>query len=275
MDTGDLKIISASVRKDIIKMLGLAGSGHPGGSLSSVELLVSLYFNHMKFNPKNPYDPDRDYFVLSKGHVCPVLYAVLAQLECITADELCTLRKAGSRLQGHPAKDKELPGIEIATGSLGYGLSIGAGIAAGMKQLNRNNRTYVLMGDGEQQEGSVWEAAMSASHYKLNNLCAIIDDNGLQIDGQTKNVMNIEPLADKYKSFGWHVIEIDGHNLDEIDAAYSKAKEEKEKPTAIIAKTIKGKGVSFMENLAEWHGKAPSKEQVEKAFAEIDASIKR
>ncbi|MDR1695342.1 MAG: transketolase [Endomicrobium sp.] len=275
MDTGELKIISARVRKDIIKMLGLSGSGHPGGSLSSVELLVSLYFNHMKFDPKNTSDTDRDYFVLSKGHVCPVLYAVLAQLECITPDELCTLRKAGSRLQGHPAKDKELPGIEISTGSLGYGLSIGAGIAAGMKQLKTDNRVYVLMGDGEQQEGSIWEAAMAASHYKLGNLCAIVDDNGLQIDGRTKDVMNVESLAGKYKSFGWHTVEIDGHNLDEVNAAYAEAKEEKERPTAIIAKTVKGKGVSFMENLAEWHGKAPSKEQVEKAFAEIDASLKQ
>ncbi|MCL2485717.1 MAG: transketolase [Endomicrobia bacterium] len=275
MDMPDLKVISADVRKDIIKMLELAGSGHPGGSLSSVELLVSLYFKHMKFNPKNANDPDRDYFVLSKGHVCPVLYAVLAQLECIAPDELCTLRKAGSRLQGHPAKDKEIPGVEISTGSLGYGLSIGAGIAVGIKQLKKNNRVYVLMGDGEQQEGSIWEAAMSASHFKLNNLCAIVDDNGLQIDGPTKNILNVESIADKYKSFGWNVVEIDGHNLDEIDSAYKKAEAEKEKPTAIIAKTVKGKGVSFMENLAEWHGKAPSKEQMEKAFAEIDAALEK
>ncbi|MCL2145482.1 MAG: transketolase, partial [Endomicrobia bacterium] len=205
MQTSDLKIISAMVRKDIIRMLGLAGSGHPGGSLSAVELLVGLYFNHMKFDPKNPNDQDRDYFVLSKGHVCPVLYAVLAQLECITGDELCTLRQAGSRLQGHPAKDKGLPGIEISTGSLGYGLSIGAGIAVGLKQAKSANRVYVLMGDGEQQEGSIWEAVMAASHFKLDNLCAIIDDNGLQIDGETRKIMNIHPLAEKYKAFGWNV----------------------------------------------------------------------
>lgn len=273
MQTSDLKIISASVRKDIIKMLGLAGSGHPGGSLSSVELLVGLYFNHMKFNPKNPNDPDRDYFVLSKGHVCPVLYAVLAQLECISGEELCTLRQAGSRLQGHPAKDKGLPGVEISTGSLGYGLSIGAGIAAGLKQIKSPNRVYVLMGDGEQQEGSIWEAAMAAPHLKLNNLCAIVDDNGLQIDGETKNVMNVQPLPEKYKAFGWNVIEIDGHDLEAVDKAYAAAKAETGRPTAIIAKTVKGKGVSFMENLAEWHGKAPSKELVEKAIAEIDAAL--
>jgi transketolase len=274
MLTSDLKIASANVRKDIINMLGLAGSGHPGGSLSAVELVVSLYFKHMKFNLKTVNDPDRDYFVLSKGHVCPVLYAVLAQLGCFSHDELFTLRKAGSRLQGHPAKDKKLPGIEVSTGSLGYGLSIGAGIAAGMKQAKKSNKVYVLMGDGEQQEGSIWEAAMSASHYKLDNLCAIVDNNGLQIDGVTKDVMNVEPLADKYRAFGWNVIEINGHNLDEIDDAYAQFKATTGKPTAIIAKTVKGKGVSYMENLAEWHGKIPSKELIEKALSEIDASIK-
>lgn len=273
MDKSDLKIISAAVRKDIINMLGLAGSGHPGGSLSAVELMVSLYFKHMKFNPEKTDDPDRDYFVLSKGHVCPVLYAILAQLECINKDELCTLRKAGSRLQGHPAKDKNLPGIEISTGSLGYGLSIAAGIAVGLKQVKKDNRVYVLMGDGEQQEGSIWEAAMSAAHYNLDNLCAIVDDNGLQIDGATKDIMNIHPLGEKYASFGWHTIEIDGHDLDQIDKAYTEAKNTKGKPTVIIAKTIKGKGVSFMENVVGWHGKAPSKEMVEEAILEISKSV--
>jgi transketolase len=273
METSDLKIISADVRKDIIKMLGLAGTGHPGGSLSSVELLVSLYFKHMKFNSKDANDQNRDYFILSKGHVCPVLYAVLARLGCFNPDELCTLRKAGSRLQGHPAKDKELPGIEISTGSLGYGLSIGAGIAAGMKQSKKNNRVYVLMGDGEQQEGSIWEAAMSAAHFKFDNLCAVVDNNGLQIDGSTKDVMNVDPLADKYRAFGWNVIEIDGHNLEAVDKAYSQFKMEKGRPTAIIAKTVKGKGISYMENLVEWHGKIPSKELLEKALTEIDASL--
>ncbi len=274
METSDLKIISADVRKDIIKMLGLAGTGHPGGSLSSVELLVSLYFKHMRFNSKDANDQNRDYFILSKGHVCPVLYAVLARLGYFNPDELCTLRKAGSRLQGHPAKDKELPGIEISTGSLGYGLSIGAGIAAGMKQSKRNNRVYVLMGDGEQQEGSIWEAAMSAAHFKFDNLCAIVDDNGLQIDGATKDVMNVDPLADKYRAFGWNVIEIDGHNLEAVDKAYLQFKTEKGSPTAIIAKTVKGKGVSYMENLVEWHGKILSKELVEKALMEIDGSLR-
>lgn len=269
----DLKLMSANVRKNIIKMLEVAGSGHPGGSLSSVELLVVLYFKHIKIDIKNLNDPNRDYFILSKGHVCPVLYSVLAQRGCFSTDELFTLRKTGSRLQGHPAKDKGLPGIEVSTGSLGYGLSIGAGIATGLKQAKRNNRVYVLMGDGEQQEGSIWEAVMAAAHYGLNNLCGIIDNNGLQIDGFTKDVMNIEPISDKYRAFGWNVIEIDGHNLDEIDNAYLNFKKEKQKPTAIIAKTIKGKGVSYMENLAEWHGKVPSKELIQQALDEVDKSV--
>jgi transketolase len=269
----DLKVICNRVRKDIIKMLGYADSGHPGGSLSSIELIVSLYFKHMNFNPQNPNDPKRDYFILSKGHACPALYAVLAHLKCFKIDELYTLRKAGSRLQGHPAKDRGLPGIEVSTGSLGYGLSIGAGIAAGMKQAKKNNKVYVLMGDGEQQEGSIWESAMAAAHFKLDNLCAIIDDNGLQIDGATKDIMNIEPLDDKYRAFGWNVIKINGHNLSEIDKAYTQFKTERNKPTAIIAKTIKGKGISYMENLAEWHGKVPSKELLKKALEEIEISL--
>jgi transketolase len=275
MEVSGLKIVSANVRKDIIKMLEFAGSGHPGGSLSAVELVVGLYFKHMRFNPKDADDLNRDYFVLSKGHACPVLYAVLAQLGCFfSSDELYTLRKIGSRLQGHPAKDKKLPGIEVSTGSLGYGLSIGAGISVGMKQAKKDNKVYVLMGDGEQQEGSIWEAAMAASQFKLDNLCAIVDNNGLQIDGAIKDVMNVEPLADKYRSFGWNVLEIDGHNFFEVDRAYLQFKKIKDKPTAIIAKTVKGKGVSYMENLTEWHGKIPSKELVQKALEEIDASIK-
>ena len=273
MEIADLKIISASVRKDILTMLELAGSGHPGGSLSAVELMVDLYFNHMKINAKNFNDPKRDYFILSKGHVCPVLYSVLAQMECISKEELCTLRKIGSRLQGHPAKDKNIPGIEISTGSLGYGLSIGVGVAKGMKTLKQDNRVYVLMGDGEQQEGSIWEAAMAASHFKLDNLCAIVDCNGLQIDGPVDKVLNINPITDKYQSFGWNVISIDGHNLNEVDSAYTQANLQRDKPTVIIAKTVKGKGVSFMENNADWHGKTPTKEQLIQAFKEIDATL--
>lgn len=274
MEIADLKIISASVRKEVLKMLNKAGSGHPGGSLSAVELLVDLYNNHMNFNKDNWQDKNRDYFVLSKGHVCPVLYAVLAQIGCIPKEELDTLRKIGGRLQGHPAMDKHIPGIEVSTGSLGYGLSIAAGIAKGMKTLKQDNRVYVLMGDGEQQEGSIWEAVMAAPHFKLDNLCAIVDCNGLQIDGKVEDVLNINPIADKYRAFGWNVIEIDGHNLKEVDEAYTKAKQCKGKPTAIMAKTVKGKGVSFMENVADWHGKVPNAEQLEQALKEIDASLK-
>ena len=248
MKVADLKAISASVRKEILKMLQKAGSGHPGGSLSAVELLVDLYNNHLNFNKDNFQDKNRDYFILSKGHVCPVLYAVLAQIGCIPKEELDTLRKIGSRLQGHPAKDKNLPGIEVSTGSLGYGLSIALGIAKGIKTLKQDNRVYVLMGDGEQQEGSVWEAVMCASHFKLDNLCAIVDCNNLQIDGKVEDVLN--------------------------DNAYIQAKNCKGKPTVIIARTIKGKGVSFMENVANWHGKVPNEQQLEQALKEIDLSLK-
>jgi transketolase len=251
-------------------MIYNAGSGHPGGSLSSVELLVSLYFKHLKINPKNFSASNRDYFILSKGHACPVLYSILARVGYFNVSELLTLRQLGSRLQGHPSKDKQLPGIEVSTGSLGYGLSIGVGIAIGIKRQDKNNRIYVLMGDGEQQEGSVWEAAMSASHYKLHNICAIIDNNKLQIDGKTQNIMNVEPLIDKYKAFGWKVVEIDGHNFEEIDMAYSAFKTEYDKPMCIIANTIKGKGISFMENTSEWHGKALSDIDLMKALKELE-----
>jgi len=269
VEISELKEMAINVRRDIVTMLTAAGSGHPGGSLSSVELMVALYFAEMKFSPENPADPARDYFILSKGHVCPVLYAVLARLTCIEESELCTLRKTGSRLQGHPAKDKNLPGVEVSTGSLGYGLSIGAGIALGFKRENKPNRAYVLMGDGEQQEGSIWEAAMAAGHFKLDNLCGIVDANGLQIDGKVSDVMGVAPLAEKYRSFGWNAVEIDGHNFEEVLGAYKTARATKDRPTAIIARTVKGKGVSFMENKAEWHGKAPTKEQCEQALKEL------
>jgi transketolase len=265
----ELKQTAVNVRRSIITMLAEAGSGHPGGSLSSVELMVGLYFNVMNFTSKNYDDPGRDYFILSKGHVCPVLYAVLAEKKCIDSSELCTLRKSGSRLQGHPAKDKNIPGVEVSTGSLGYGLSIGAGAALGFKRENKPNRVYVLMGDGEQQEGSIWEAAMSAGHFKLDNLCGIVDCNKLQIDGAVSDVMNIEPIAEKYRAFGWNTVEIDGHDFKQVLAAYETAENTKGKPTAIIARTVKGKGVSFMENNADWHGKVPNKEQTEKALAEL------
>jgi len=273
MDIASLEHTARKVRKHIIGMIFAAGSGHPGGSLSAVELMVGLYLKQLRFDPKNPQDPGRDFFILSKGHVCPVLYAVLVELGCLEDSELCTLRKPGSRLQGHPAKDKGLPGIEVSTGSLGYGLSIGAGAALGFKRAGKNNRVYVLMGDGEQQEGSIWEAAMAAGHFKLDNLCGIVDYNKLQIDGKVADVMNVEPLADKYRSFGWNALEIDGHSFTAVLDAYAAAQKFTGKPTVIIAHTVKGKGVSFMENSAEWHGKAPTKDETEKAFREIEGRV--
>lgn len=270
MVTADLPATAKKIRRHIIEMIGKAGSGHPGGSLSAVELMTALYFNgHFNFDPKNVRDPNRDYFILSKGHVCPVLYAVMAELGSVECGELCTLRQPGSRLQGHPAMDKGFPGIEVSSGSLGYGLSIGCGVAAGMKAARKPNRVYVLMGDGEQQEGSIWEAAMAAGHLKLDNLCGIVDCNNLQIDGTVVDIMNIEPLRDKYAAFGWSVCEIDGHNLDAVNAAYDQFKRTAGKPTVIIARTVKGKGVSFMEGNVEWHGKAPNPEQVARAIQEL------
>ncbi|MCX5778382.1 MAG: transketolase [Elusimicrobia bacterium] len=270
MTTADLETIAKTIRKHIVEMIGKAGSGHPGGSLSAVELMTALYFNpHIHFDPKNPLDPDRDYFVLSKGHVCPVMYAVIAELGGIECGELCTLRQPGSRLQGHPAMDKGLPGIEVSSGSLGYGLSIGAGIAAGLKAAKKKNKVYVLMGDGEQQEGSIWEAVMAAAHLGLDNLCGIVDCNRLQIDGTVKEIMNIEPLKEKYAAFGWNVCDINGHDFNAVNGAYDQFKATRGKPTAILARTVKGKGVSFMENNVEWHGKAPSPEQVALALKEL------
>ncbi|MDR0890697.1 MAG: transketolase [Endomicrobium sp.] len=267
----NLNEIAIKVRKDILTMISNAGSGHPGSSLSAVELLVSLYFKHLKVNIENPHNQDRDYFILSKGHACPLLYSILARKGFFDVRELYTLRKLGSRLQGHPSKDKNLPGIEISTGSLGYGLSIGVGIAAGLKCKTMNTlKVYVMMGDGEHQEGSVWEAAMAASHYNLSNLCAIIDNNKLQIDGKTRHIMNVESLMDKYRSFGWMVLEVDGHNFKEIDKAYLTFKEESKKPVCIIANTVKGKGISFMEHQVTWHGKTISNADLIKALKELE-----
>jgi len=270
----ELEKISNELRIDIIKMLCEAGSGHPGGSLSIIDILTVLYFNHIIHDPKNPDWDGRDRVVLSKGHVCPALYAVLSKCGYFPHEELFTLRKLGSRLQGHPAKDKGLPGIEVSTGSLGQGLSVGVGMAIGFKLDKKPNRVYVVMGDGEQQEGSIWEAVMSAGHYKLDNLIGIVDHNNLQIDGEVEKVMGVENLEEKYRAFRWETIRINGHNISEIDSAFEKAKKIKGKPVAIIADTIKGKGVSFMENVAEWHGKAPNKDQAEKCISELCNLIK-
>jgi len=269
MTVQELEKKAKVIRVDLIKMLTEAKSGHPGGSLSATDLMVGLYFEKLKHNPKDPIWEGRDRVVFSKGHVCPLLYACLAEAGYYAVDELMTLRKFGSRLQGHPAKNAGLPGVEISSGSLGQGLSAGVGMALGFKLDKKRNRVYVLMGDGEQQEGSIWEAAMSAAHYKLDNICGIVDFNKLQIDGNVKDVMGIEPLTDKWKSFGWNVIEIDGHKMGDILSAYDKASSTKDKPSVIIAHTVKGKGISFMENQAGWHGKTPDKEQYDAALKEL------
>lgn len=263
-----LEKIARKIRCNIIDMICEANSGHPGGSLSCVEILTALYFDEMRINPQKPKDEDRDRFVLSKGHAAPALYATLAKRGYFDEELLKTLRKYGSILQGHPDM-KKIPGVDMSTGSLGQGLSVANGMALAGKISKKDYRVYVLMGDGEQQEGQIWEAAMTSVHYKLNNLCAFIDFNNLQIDGQVDKVMGIEPLAEKWKAFGWNVLEIDGHDFKQIFEMLEKAKQEKEKPTVIIAKTVKGKGVSFMENICGFHGTAPTKEQKEKAIVEL------
>lgn len=256
------------IRIDIIKSLYHAGSGHPGGSLSATDIVTVLYFDQMNINPDDPKMADRDKFVLSKGHAGPVLYSALAERGFFPKEDLVTLRKLGSKLQGHP--DMELvPGVEMSTGSLGQGFSTSIGMALAGKLDNSPGRVYTLLGDGELQEGLVWEAAMAAAHYELDNLCVIVDWNGLQIDGYNDDVMTVTPIPEKFKSFGFETIEIDGHSLEEIVSAFEKAKTIKGKPTAIIAKTIKGKGVSFMEDQAGWHGKAPNEEQAKDAIKEL------
>jgi transketolase len=267
-----LKDIAVQVRKDIISMTTAAGSGHPGGSLSAVEILTALYFEKMNIDPKKPDWEGRDKFILSKGHAAPVLYSVLARRGFFTPDKLINLRKMGAMLQGHPDM-KGTPGVEMSTGSLGQGFSASVGMALASKLDNRKNRIYVLLGDGEINEGIVWEAAMAAAHYKLDNLTAFLDYNGLQIDGPNEEVMNIKPVDEKWRSFGWNVLEIDGHDFEAIFNAINKAEETKEKPTIIIAKTVKGKGVSFMENQVGWHGTAPTEEEMEQALKELGGEL--
>jgi transketolase len=257
------------IRRSIIRMLGEAGSGHPGGSLSAADIVTALYFYVLRIRPEEPSWPERDRFILSKGHAAPVLYAALAERGFFPKEELLTLRKLGSRLQGHPDMTK-LPGVEMSTGSLGQGLSVANGMALAGKLDGKGYRVYVLLGDGEVQEGMVWEAAMAASHYRLDNLTAILDHNKLQIDGPTSQVMSPEPLAAKWRAFGWHVLEISGHDLGQVLDALEEAKKTKGKPTMIIANTVKGKGVSFMENQVDWHGVAPKPEQVARALEELE-----
>lgn len=256
------------MRIEILKMLTESGSGHTGGSLSAADIVTALYFHKMSHNPHDPKWSERDRFILSKGHAAPVLYAALALSGYFDPSLLKTLRKIGSPLQGHPCSTK-LPGIEISTGSLGQGLSIANGMALGLKMDKRNSRVYCLLGDGETQEGQVWEAAMTASHYNLDNLCAIIDNNGLQIDGQCCDVMCIEPIVNKWEAFGWNVIDINGHDMKAVIGALDMAESVKMKPTMIVARTVKGKGVSFFENKVEYHGITPTHEELAMALKEL------
>ncbi len=267
-----LKKIALEVRKDIIEAVYSAKSGHPGGSLSIADILTVLYFNQMNIDEKKPDDPNRDRLVLSKGHACTALYSVLAEKGYFDKEDLKTFRKLGSPLQGHPDMNK-VPGIDMTTGSLGQGLSASVGMAIASKMNKAGCKIYCILGDGEIEEGQIWEAAMSASKYKLDNLCVILDNNNLQIDGEIEKVGGMNNITEKFLSFGFNVVNINGHNIDEIIDAITTAKQTKGKPTIIIAKTIKGKGVSFMENKAEWHGKAPSEEEYNLAMEELNKSM--
>ncbi len=272
MDNKRLQQIAVEVRKDILTAVHASGTGHPGGSLSAADIFTYLYFEEMNIDSQNPDKADRDRFVLSKGHTAPGLYAALAEKGYFDKAELLNLRKPGSFLQGHPDM-KHTPGVDMSTGSLGQGVSAAVGMAIAAKLKGKKHRIYTLLGDGEIQEGQVWEAAMLAAHRKLDNLTVIVDNNNLQIDGKITEVNSPYPIDEKFRAFQFHVITIDGHNFDEIRQAFEEARNTKDKPTAIIAKTVKGKGVSFMEDQAGWHGKAPNDEQFEKALAELEASM--
>lgn len=267
----ELKELARQMRIEIVKMIGAAGSGHPGGSLSSVELLAALYFRVMKHDPENPEWEDRDRFILSKGHGCPALYTVLAEAGYIEKELLETLRKLGSPLQGHPDK-RMLEVLEASTGSLGQGISIGIGMALAARLDKKDFQTFVMIGDGESQEGQIWEAAMFAGFHKLNNLTVIVDYNKQQLDDWTAKIVDLEPLAEKWRSFNWHAVEIDGHDFDQVIPALEEARSrQQEKPTCIVAHTVKGKGVSFMESNIKWHGVAPKAEEVAAALEELGA----
>ena len=268
-----LDLTAIQIRKHIIEMLYLAKSGHPGGSLSAVEAIVALYFHHMKHNPKNPNDPNRDRFVLSKGHAAPTLYAVLAECGYFDVTELKKLRQINCMLQGHPVCTY-IPGVEASTGSLGHGLSFALGIALAGKLDKKDYRGYVMVGDGETNEGQIWEAAASASHYKLDNLTAMVDRNFLQIDGRTEDVLRIESVRDRWASFGWHVIEVDGHDIEQIIDALLEANEQKNQPTMIVLNTVKGKGISFMENNIDFHGVPPNEIEYKLAMKELETQQK-
>ncbi len=268
----NLQKIACKVRMGVIEGTYNAKSGHPGGSLSISDTLTYLYFNKMNVDPKNPEDPDRDRLVLSKGHTAPALYSVLAQKGYFPEDELKSLRHIGALLQGHPCI--HIPGVDMSSGSLGQGISAAAGMALAGKIDNKSYKVYTILGDGEIEEGQVWEAAMFSAHYGLSNLVAIVDNNGLQIDGPITEVCSPEPITDKFAAFGWHVITMDAHDFDSIDKAFEAAEKVTDKPVAIIQKSIKGKGVSFMENQVGWHGTAPNKEQYDQAMSELSAQLK-
>jgi len=265
----EMEAIAKRLRRHIITMTGKAGSGHPGGSLSAVEIVTALYFMVLRHKPSDPQWADRDRFILSKGHAAPLLYATLAECGYFPVDELATLRQLDSRLQGHTDR-VVTPGVEMSAGALGQGLSFAIGVALAGRLNSQNYRVYVLLGDGECDEGQIWEAAMAAAHFKLDNLVAIVDNNGQQIDGWNRDVMSLDPFSDKWQAFGWHVIEVNGHELTRLIEAFDQAKLIKGKPTVIIAHTIKGKGVSFMENNPDFHGKAPNAEEVEIALKELE-----
>jgi transketolase len=267
-DPNRLKEIARQIRLDIVEMLYRAGSGHVGGSLSATDVLVALFFGHMHLDPGNACFPERDFFVLSKGHAAPLLYAILARLGYFPQEELCTLRQFGSNLQGHP-DSKCTPGVEVPTGSLGQGLSVANGIALAMKLNRSSQRVYALLGDGEIQEGQIWEAAMTASHYSLDNLTAILDRNRLQIDGRTKEVMSVEPLAAKWEAFGWHTAEVDGHSIPDILDTLKACQSVTGVPSMIIAHTTKGKGVSIFEDQVKFHGVTPTTEEYHQAMQEL------
>ena len=270
--TGEVKQLvqhAKEMRREIIKMLTESGSGHTGGSLSAADIVTALYFYKLRHRPRDPGWRERDRFILSKGHAAPVLYAALALTGYFDIELLKTLRRIDSPLQGHPSS-KTLEGVEVSTGSLGQGLSLANGLALGLRMDCLDSRVYCLLGDGELQEGQVWEAAMTAAHYGVDNLCAIVDNNGLQIDGLCCDVMNIEPITDKWKAFGWNVMDIDGHNMGQIVHGLDEAEKVKGRPTVIVARTVKGKGVSFFEGKAEYHGITPTREEQEKALKELE-----
>jgi transketolase len=267
----ELQEIAKRVRRDIVEMITAAKSGHPGGSLSAVELVVELYFNHMRIDPANPKCADRDRFILSKGHAAPVLYSVMAERGYADTpkDKLNTLRKFGSVFQGHPDM-RFIPSLEASTGSLGQGLSLGLGMALAARLNSSPSRTFVMLGDGEIQEGQIWEAAMAGAFHKADNLVAIVDNNRIQLDGFVADIMAVDPLADKWRAFGWHTLEIDGHSLEAIEGALAEAAATKGKPTCLVAHTIKGKGVSFMENNPKFHGVAPTQDELKLALQELN-----